>query len=115
CSDDGNFLPVQCRLINSTDRREIDLSAAVHRFPEAFQSFSSFRKIFPDVSAFCFCADKKGRELQDTGLELVLDQVYDSAFSGLRSGRSFSESNIYRVLKRRLLALRLLHTGNFTC
>ncbi|XP_072318015.1 thyroglobulin-like, partial [Eucyclogobius newberryi] len=83
--------------------------------PQVFETFSSFRSFFPDISWFCFCSDQRGRELQETGLDLVLDQVYDSAFTGLKSGRTFSESNIYRVLKRRLLGVQLSLTGNFRC
>ncbi|KAJ4918908.1 hypothetical protein JOQ06_024360 [Pogonophryne albipinna] len=42
-------------------------------------------------------------------------QVYDSVFSGRRSGRSFSQSNVYRILQRRLLAVSLALTGHFRC
>lgn len=37
------------------------------RFPEAFRTFSRFRKFFPAVSSYCFCSDSQGRELHDTG------------------------------------------------
>ncbi|XP_038556342.1 thyroglobulin-like [Micropterus salmoides] len=84
-------------------------------FPEAFETFSSFRKFFPTVSSYCFCSDSRGRELDNTGVELLLSEVYDSAFSGLRSGRSFSQTNIYRVLRRRMLGVRLALTGHFRC
>ncbi|XP_071324918.1 thyroglobulin isoform X1 [Trachinotus anak] len=96
------------------------------------------------VSSYCFCSDSRGRELQGTGtnshmlvstlmmmmmmmmmmmkvctccpgVELLLSEVYDSAFSGLRSGRSFSQTNIYRVLQRRMLGVRLALTGHFRC
>ncbi|KAF1388560.1 hypothetical protein PFLUV_G00091540 [Perca fluviatilis] len=67
CDEDGSFLPVQCKFINTTDRSELDLLSAFNRFPEAFETFSSFRKFFPMVSSFCFCADSRGRELKDTG------------------------------------------------
>ncbi|XP_030249432.1 thyroglobulin-like [Sparus aurata] len=115
CDDDGSFLPVQCRFINMTDRRELDLLHAFNRFPEAFETFSSFRKFFPMVSSYCFCSDSRGRELENTGVELLLSEVYDSAFSGLRSGRSVSQTNIYRVLQRRMLGVRLALTGHFRC
>lgn len=115
CADDGSFLPVQCKFLHSTDKSEIDLTTVFSSFPEVFQTFSSFRAKFPDVSSYCFCADSQGREVPHTGLELVLDQVYDSALTGLRSGPAFSQSNIYRILKRRLLGLRLIQTGNFRC
>lgn len=37
------------------------------RFPEAFNTFSSFRKVFPSVSSYCFCSDSRGREMHNTG------------------------------------------------
>uniref|UniRef100_A0A3B4GGZ1 Thyroglobulin n=1 Tax=Pundamilia nyererei TaxID=303518 RepID=A0A3B4GGZ1_9CICH len=115
CAEDGSFLPVQCKFINTTDRTELDLLHAFNRFPEAFETFSSFRKFFPLVSSYCFCSDSRGRELENTGVELLLSEVYDSAFSGLRSGHSFSQTNIYRVLQRRMLGVRLALTGHFRC
>ncbi|XP_039973585.1 thyroglobulin [Xiphias gladius] len=115
CAADGSFLPVQCKFINTTDRTELDLLQAFSRFPEAFDTFSSFRKFFPMVSSYCFCSDSRGRELENTGVELLLSEVSDSAFSGLRSGRSFSQTNIYRVLQRRMLGVRLALTGRFRC
>uniref|UniRef100_UPI0009B361CF thyroglobulin-like n=1 Tax=Monopterus albus TaxID=43700 RepID=UPI0009B361CF len=66
CAADGSFLPVQCKFINMTDRSELDLLHAFNRFPEAFETFSSFRKIFPTVSSYCFCSDSRGRELENT-------------------------------------------------
>nr|XP_029138476.1 thyroglobulin-like [Labrus bergylta] len=98
-----------------TDRKQLDLLHAFNRFPEAFETFSSFRKFFPMVSSYCFCSDSRGRETENTGVELLLSEVYDSAFSGLRSGRSFSQTNIYRVLQRRMLGVRLALTGHFRC
>ncbi|XP_044062749.1 thyroglobulin isoform X2 [Siniperca chuatsi] len=116
CAEDGSFLPVQCQFINMTDRTELDLLQAFNRFPEAFETFSSFRKFFPMVSSYCFCSDSRGRELEGTGVELLLSEVYDSAFSGLRSGlRSFSQTSIYRVLQRRMLGVRLALAGHFRC
>ncbi|KAE8289365.1 Thyroglobulin [Larimichthys crocea] len=115
CAEDGSFLPVQCRFINMTDRTEVDLLHAFNRFPESFETFSSFRKLFPTVSSFCFCSDSRGRELDNTGVELLLSQVYDSAFSSLQSTRSVSQTNIYRVLQRRMLGVRLAVTGHFRC
>ncbi|KAM7421682.1 hypothetical protein PAMA_015705 [Pampus argenteus] len=115
CAEDGHFLPVQCKFINMTDRTELDLLHAFNRFPEAFQTFGRFRSFFPLVSSYCFCSDSRGRELQNTGVELLLSEVYDSAFSGLVSGRSFSQTNIYRVLQRRMLGVRLVLTGHFRC
>ncbi|XP_068180607.1 thyroglobulin [Antennarius striatus] len=117
CGADGGFLPVQCHFINTTDRRPLDLSSAFNRFPDSFQTFSSFRKFFPDVSSYCFCSDSRGREVEDTGVELLLSEVYDSAFSGpvLGSSRSVSQTNVYRVLQRRMLGVRLALTGHFRC
>ncbi|XP_029929060.1 thyroglobulin [Myripristis murdjan] len=115
CDERGDFLPVQCKFINTTDRTELDLLHAFNRFPEAFETFSSFRRIFPQVSSYCFCSDSRGRELDNTGVELLLSEVYDTAFSGQMTGRSFSQSNVYRVLQRRLLGVRLALTGYFRC
>ncbi|XP_034466617.1 thyroglobulin isoform X2 [Hippoglossus hippoglossus] len=115
CAADGSFLPVQCKFINMTDRTELDLLHNFNRFPEAFETFSGFRKFFPMVSSYCFCSDSRGRELENTGVELLLSDMYDSAFFGLRSGRSLSQSNIYRVLQRRMLGVRLAFTGHFRC
>ncbi|KAK5921543.1 hypothetical protein CgunFtcFv8_018901 [Champsocephalus gunnari] len=115
CAADGSFLPVQCKLINTSDSTELDLLLTFNRFPEAFDTFTGFRKLFPAVSSYCFCADGRGRELQNTGVELLLPEVSDSVFSGRRSGRSFSQSNLYRILQRRLLGVRLALTGHFRC
>ncbi|MEQ2222744.1 hypothetical protein ILYODFUR_029523, partial [Ilyodon furcidens] len=115
CAADGSFLPVQCKFINTTDRTELDLLHAFSRSPQAFETFSSFRRFFPLVSSYCFCSDSRGRELEGTGVELLMSEVYDSAFSGLGSARSFSQTNVYRVLQRRMLGVRLALTGHFRC
>ncbi|KAM6968073.1 thyroglobulin-like [Aplochiton taeniatus] len=115
CSDNGSFLPVQCKFINMTDRMEVDMRHNFNRFPEALQTFSIFRQTFPSVSSYCYCADSRGRELPSTGVELLLAEIYDTAFSGLSTVPSFTQSNIYRVLQRRLLGLRLVLTGFFRC
>ncbi|KAL6488517.1 hypothetical protein MHYP_G00022580 [Metynnis hypsauchen] len=115
CSDDGSFLPVQCKFINTTNMMVFDLLHAFNRLPEVFQTFSGFRKAFPELSSYCYCADTRGRELPSTGLELLMDEVYDTAFSGLDAGRSFSQSNMYRILQRRYLAVQLALTGRFRC
>ncbi|KAK0149114.1 Thyroglobulin [Merluccius polli] len=115
CSDEGSFLPVQCQFINTTDRTEMDLLDTYNRFPEVFASFSSFRKAFPLVSSYCYCSDSQGREMDNTGVELLLSEVYDTVFSDLRAAHSFSRSNMYRILQRRLLAARLALTGSFRC
>uniref|UniRef100_UPI00398F4E46 thyroglobulin n=1 Tax=Pristiophorus japonicus TaxID=55135 RepID=UPI00398F4E46 len=115
CSTDGSFLPVQCRFVNTTDMMVFDLVNNFNRFPGAFRTFSTFRRSFADVSAYCYCADSLGRELQSTGLELLLEEIYDTIFAGPRLGPSFTDTNIYRILQRRFLAVRLLITGRFRC
>ncbi|KAL0963538.1 hypothetical protein UPYG_G00307710 [Umbra pygmaea] len=113
CSAAGTFLPVQCTFVNTTDRTLFDLLHTFNQFPKVFQTFRGFRQMFPEVSSFCFCADSRGRELPNTGVELLLDEVYDTAFSGLEPGRSFSQTNMYRILQRRFLAIQLALTGRF--
>ncbi|XP_077432010.1 thyroglobulin isoform X3 [Vanacampus margaritifer] len=113
CSEDGDFLPVQCRLVNTTDRRELDLLHAFNTFPEAFSTFRSFREVFPLVSAYCFCSDSRGREMADTGVELLPSDVYDSVFSGV--ARSLAESTVFKVLHRRMLGVGLAVSGRFRC
>uniref|UniRef100_A0A8B9L637 Thyroglobulin n=1 Tax=Astyanax mexicanus TaxID=7994 RepID=A0A8B9L637_ASTMX len=115
CSDNGRFLPVQCKFINTTNMMVFDLLHAFNRRPEVFQTFSGFRKAYPELSSYCYCADTRGRELPSTGLELLLDEVYDTAFSGLDVGRSFSQTNMYRILQRRFFAVQLALTGRFRC
>ncbi|XP_045064250.1 thyroglobulin-like [Coregonus clupeaformis] len=115
CSADGSFLSVQCKFVNTTDRMGLDLLHTFNRFPKVFHTFSSFRQMFPEVSSYCFCADSRGRELPSTGVELLLDEVYDTAFSGLEPGRSFSQTNMYRILQRRFLAIQLAVSGRFRC
>ncbi|KAL4616898.1 thyroglobulin [Arapaima gigas] len=115
CSPEGGFLPVQCKFINTTDTRVVDLLQTFNRSPQLFQTFSGFRGLFPEISSYCFCADSLGREMPNTGVELLLDEVYDTAFSATKSGRSFSQSNMYRVLQRRFLALHLAISGKFRC
>ncbi|XP_054597222.2 thyroglobulin [Nothobranchius furzeri] len=115
CAEDGSFLPVQCKFINTTSQTEMELLTTYNRFPEAFETFSNFRRFFPLVSSYCFCSDGQGGELQNTGVVLLLSEVYDSAFSGLGSGSSFSQSSIYRILQRRMLGVRLATTGAFRC
>ncbi|XP_070604754.1 thyroglobulin, partial [Erythrolamprus reginae] len=67
CSADGEFLPVQCKFVNTTDRMVFDLIHHFNRFPKAFLTFSSFRNMFPEINGYCYCADSLGRELEDTG------------------------------------------------
>ena len=47
------------------------------RFPEAFETFSGFRKFFPMVSSYCFCSDSRGRELEDTGTHSHMLRSHD--------------------------------------
>ncbi|TRY66912.1 hypothetical protein DNTS_017010 [Danionella cerebrum] len=115
CSKDGGFLPVQCKFVNATDRKVLDLLHAFNREPEVFQTFSGFRRAYPELSSYCFCADRRGREMPSTGVELLLDEVYDTAFSDQTAGSTFAQSNMYRVLQRRYLALQLALSGRFRC
>ncbi|XP_068253091.1 thyroglobulin [Nyctibius grandis] len=115
CSADGEFLPVQCKLVNTTDMMFFDLIHSYNRLPEAFQTFSSLRETFPEVSGYCYCVDSLGRELADTGLELLLDEVYDTVFSALEPARMFTETSIYRILQRRFLGVQLATSGKFRC
>ncbi|KAL2102011.1 hypothetical protein ACEWY4_003772 [Coilia grayii] len=115
CSNDGLFLPVQCKLINTTDSMVFDLLHSFNRQPELFQTFSGFKKVFPEISSYCFCADSRGRELPSTGMELLLGEVYDTAFSDMGAGGSFAQSNMYRILQRRFLAVQLAMSGRFRC
>ncbi|XP_019403055.1 PREDICTED: thyroglobulin [Crocodylus porosus] len=115
CSADGEFLPVQCKFVNMTNMMVFDLVHSYNRFPEAFQTFSSFRSMFPEVSGYCYCADSLGRELAETGLELLLEEVYDTIFSALEPARTFAETSMYRILQRRFLGVQLAASGRFRC
>uniref|UniRef100_A0A670JN73 Thyroglobulin n=1 Tax=Podarcis muralis TaxID=64176 RepID=A0A670JN73_PODMU len=115
CSADGEFLPVQCKFINTTDRMVFDLVHHFSRFPEAFLTFRSFSRMFPEVSGYCYCADSLGRELEDTGLEMLLENVYDTIFASLEPVPSFAETSMYRILQRRFLGVQLATTGRFRC
>uniref|UniRef100_A0A673G072 Thyroglobulin n=1 Tax=Sinocyclocheilus rhinocerous TaxID=307959 RepID=A0A673G072_9TELE len=115
CSDDGGFLPVQCKFVNTTDRMIFDLLHTFNRDPEVFQTFSAFRKAYPELSSYCFCADSRGREMPSTGVELLLDEVYDTAFSDQTAGSTFAQSNMYRILQRRYLAVQLAVSRRFRC
>ncbi|XP_006155589.1 thyroglobulin [Tupaia chinensis] len=115
CSADGEFMPAQCKFVNTTDMMVFDLVHSYNRFPEAFVTFSSFRSKFPEVSGYCHCADSQGRELAETGLELLLDEIYDTVFAGLDFAATFTESTLYRILQRRFLAVQLVVSGRFRC
>ncbi|XP_044149630.1 thyroglobulin [Bufo gargarizans] len=115
CGEDGGFTPVQCKLVNTTDRMVLDVVTSFSRFPNTFKSFKSLRESFPEVSGYCYCADALGRELEGTGLEMLLDEIYDTVFSGLPPSRSFPETAIYRMLQRRFLGVQLITSGRFRC
>ncbi|NXA15845.1 THYG protein, partial [Sapayoa aenigma] len=115
CSADGEFLPVQCKFVNTTDMMFFDLLHSYNRFPRAFQAFSSLREKFPEISGYCHCVDSLGRELADTGLELLLDEVYDTVFSMAEPARTFSETRVYQILRRRFLGVQLATSGVFRC
>ncbi|OWK61504.1 Thyroglobulin [Lonchura striata] len=115
CSADGEFLPVQCKFVNTTDMSVFDLVHSYNRLPRAFQKFSSVREAFPEISGYCYCVDSLGRELADTGLELLLDEVYDTIFSEPEPARTFTESSIHRILQRRFLGVQLATSGRFRC
>ncbi|XP_066120712.1 thyroglobulin [Saccopteryx bilineata] len=115
CSPDGGFLPVQCKFVNTTDMMVFDLVHSYNRFPDAFVTFSAFRRRFPEVSAYCHCADSQGRELAETGLELLLDEIYDTIFAGLGLASTFAETTLYRILQRRFLAIQMVLSGRFRC
>uniref|UniRef100_A0A8D0GVF9 Thyroglobulin n=1 Tax=Sphenodon punctatus TaxID=8508 RepID=A0A8D0GVF9_SPHPU len=115
CSADGGFLPVQCKFVNTSDMMVFDLVNSFNRLPNAFQTFSSFRSTFPEVSGYCYCVDSLGRELEETGLELLLENVYDTVFAALEPARTFTETGIYRILQRRFLGVQLATSGRFRC
>ncbi|XP_008060148.1 thyroglobulin [Carlito syrichta] len=115
CSADGEFMPVQCKFVNTTDMMIFDLVHNYNRFPDAFVTFNSFRSRFPEVSGYCHCADSQGRELAETGLELLLDEIYDTVFAGLDLASTFTETTLYRILQRRFLAVQLVISGRFRC
>ncbi|KAK9403011.1 thyroglobulin [Crotalus adamanteus] len=115
CSTDGEFLPVQCKFVNTTDRMVFDLIHHFNRLSKAFLTFSSFRSLFPDINGYCYCADSLGRELEDTGLEMLLENVYDTVFASLEPVPTFAESSMYRILQRRFLGVQLATTGRFRC
>ncbi|NXY17568.1 THYG protein, partial [Atrichornis clamosus] len=115
CSADGEFLPVQCKFVNTTDMSVFDLVHSYNRLPRAFQTFSSLREKFPEISGYCYCVDSLGRELADTGLELLLDEVYNTVFSTPEPARRFTETSIHRILQRRFLGVQLATSGKFRC
>ncbi|XP_032109835.1 thyroglobulin isoform X2 [Sapajus apella] len=115
CSAEGEFMPVQCKFVNTTDMMIFDLVHNYNRFPDAFVTFSSFQSRFPEVSGYCYCADSQGRELAETGLELLLDEIYDTIFAGLDLASTFTDTTLYRILQRRFLAVQSVISGRFRC
>ncbi|KAJ6663125.1 hypothetical protein lerEdw1_010718 [Lerista edwardsae] len=115
CSSDGEFLRVQCKFVNTTDRMVFDLLHNFNRFPKQFQTFSSFRRSFPEVSGYCYCADSLGREIEETGLEMLLENVYDTVFALLEPAHTFTDTTMYRILQRRFLGIQLATSGRFRC
>ncbi|KAM9626953.1 thyroglobulin isoform 1-T1 [Trichechus inunguis] len=115
CTAEGEFMPVQCKFVNTTDMMIFDLIQSYNRFPDAFVTFRTFQNRFPKVSGYCHCADSQGRELAETGLELLLDEIYDTIFAGLDLASTFSETTLYRILQRRFLAVQLVISGRFRC
>ncbi|XP_032109842.1 thyroglobulin isoform X3 [Sapajus apella] len=113
CSAEGEFMPVQCKFVNTTDMMIFDLVHNYNRFPDAFVTFSSFQSRFPEVSGYCYCADSQGRELAETGLELLLDEIYDTIFAGLDLASTFTDTTLYRILQRRFLAVQSVISGRF--
>lgn len=57
------------------------------------------------LKRFCLCS----------GLELLLDEIYDTIFAGLDLASTFTETTLYRILQRRFLAVQLLISGRFRC
>ncbi|NXU53207.1 THYG protein, partial [Turnix velox] len=49
------------------------------------------------------------------GLELLLNEVYDTVFSTLEPARTFTETSMYRILQRRFLGVQLATSGKFRC
>ncbi|XP_034615481.1 thyroglobulin, partial [Trachemys scripta elegans] len=99
CSADGEFLPVQCKFVNMTDMMVFDLVHSYNRFPDAFQTFSSFRSMFPEVSGYCYCADSLGRELAETGEERACASERQQALSRLFYGPvgHFSQHSLFDI------------------
>ena len=50
-----------------------------------------------------------------SGLELLLDEIYDTIFAGLDLASTFAETTLYRILQRRFLAVQLVISGRFRC
>lgn len=50
-----------------------------------------------------------------SGLELLLDEIYDTIFAGLDLPSTFTETTLYRILQRRFLAVQSVISGRFRC
>lgn len=64
---------------------------------------------------FCLKIRLCAKSLSFSGLELLLDEVYDTIFSALEPARTFTETSIYRILQRRFLGVQLATSGRFRC
>lgn len=64
-------------------------TAFLFRLPAAFQTFSSFRETFPEVSGYCYCVDSLGRELADTGESLPIPQLQCVGFPRKRTSNKY--------------------------
>ncbi|XP_015271152.1 PREDICTED: thyroglobulin, partial [Gekko japonicus] len=126
CSADGEFLPVQCKFVNRTDMMVFDLLHHFNRFPEAFLTFSSFRRRFPELPGSDKSSSSNPQKLYDpsfgltisralAGLEMLLDNIYDAIFASTEPAQTFSETSMFRILQRRFLGVRLMTSGRFRC
>ncbi|CAF94496.1 unnamed protein product, partial [Tetraodon nigroviridis] len=141
CAEDGRFRPVQCKMggqecwcVDAEGQEVIgtrtNSSAPLCASPCQLQSLlrCSPSGLFEEVQCEpsrgqCWCVDQDGMELYGTRqsgrpsrwVELLLSDVYDSAFVAHPPIHTFAQSNIYQVLQRRMLAVRLAVTGHFRC
>ncbi|CAM9658498.1 unnamed protein product [Lampetra planeri] len=113
--DEQRILATQCQLIGTAGRSTLSLLDAFSMHPEAFRSLAEFRARLPGVHAYCYCADPQGRELPETGMELLPLGEEDDAAALTALAPSAQEAPVFRLLRRRFLALRLLLSGSFRC
>lgn len=66
---------------------------------------TSFRNEAVSETLACLCS----------GVELLLDEIYDTIFAGLDLASTFAETTLYRILQRRFLAVQLVLSGRFRC
>ncbi|XP_061424917.1 LOW QUALITY PROTEIN: thyroglobulin [Lethenteron reissneri] len=113
--DEQRVLATQCQLIGTAGRSTLSILDAFSMHPEAFRSLAEFRARLPGVHAYCYCADPQGRELPETGMELLPLGEEDDAAALTALAPSVQEAPVFRLLRRRFLALRLLLSGSFRC